>query len=369
MSARKLRNTWWVDLTLGGNRWRRRAPVNTQEAAEVYERKLRAAFVLGVELPEVPAVKPPSVVAVTTFQEFSSGWFETYVKANNKPLEQRSKEYTLRLHLVPWFGTIPLDRIATLDIERYKAAKKATGLSAKTINNHLAILQKCLRSAQDWGVLDKLPKAQKLKTSVPRFDFFSPDESEKLARAGNDSRARAMVLLALRTGMRIGEILALEWRHVDLDRRLITVEQSIFRGVLGTPKSGRLRYIPITEELAEALLPERRSGGFVFGLRGGQARTHDMAYKALHRACDQAGLRRVGWHTLRHTFASQLAAASVPIPAVQQLLGHSTIAMTMRYAHVAPSSLHAAVSVLDRRAETTPVGQHFGQHSPITAIA
>ncbi len=371
MSARKFRNTWWVDVTLGVTRYRKRSPVNTQEGAEAFERRLRDAHALGEDVEKLFEQPQRSIIRPRgpTFAEFSARWFETYVKVNNKPSEQQAKTAALRLHLLPAFGPKQLADISTLAVEDFKAEAHTKGLSPKTINNILSILQKCLRCAVEWGDLASLPRIRPLKTNVPGFDFLSADEGNKLVEACPNERIRAQVLLALRTGMRIGEILGLEWQHVDLEHRLITVKQSLVKGILGSPKSGRPRYIPLTDEVMAALAALRGCTGYVFRVRGGHPRTYEMAYKALRGVCDCAGIRRIGWHVLRHSFASQLAGASVPMPAVQQLLGHSTINMTMRYAHVAPSILRDAVSVLDRIAQEARLRQHLRQHSPISVPA
>lgn len=118
--------------------------------------------------------------------------------------------------------------------------------------------------------------------------------------------------------------------------------------------SGRTRSLPITETASAALesLPE---GEYVFTGTGDML-TKEQCKWPLWRACDRAGVRRIGWHVLRHTFASHLAMRGAPIPAIQALMGHSSIKMTMRYAHLAPESTVDAAAMLDAGLRALPEG-------------
>jgi integrase len=258
---------------------------------------------------------------------------------------------------------MPIDEIQILSIEQYKAEKIKAGLSSKTVNNHLATLSKSLRCAEEWGKMSTaLPKIKRLKTSSHRIDFLSPIESRQLIQDQNEPMWNCMILVALRTGMRLGELLGLEWSDIDWERRLLTVRQSLVRGVMGTPKSGKMRHIPLAREAYEALADMRRLRGRVFEIPGREI-THRVAANAIHRICKRANVRKVNWHLLRHTFASHLAMEGTPIPVVQQLLGHSTIVMTMRYAHLSPSKLSEAVTVFEalEKRELEKFGQQVGK--------
>jgi integrase len=127
---------------------------------------------------------------------------------------------------------------------------------------------------------------------------------------------------------------------------MISVRRSIVRGVVSSPKTYRHRFIPVAVDLYEALLLHRRTNGYVFSADGRGLEPLREPRKGLWRALRLAGLRHVGWHVLRHTFASQLVSESVSIYFVQALLGHTTVQMTMRYAHLAPSAMRGVVNVL-----------------------
>lgn len=357
MSVRKVRNTWWVDFRFRGSRYRKRSPENTRGSALAYESLLRRRLSNGEPL---EASEAPPELPQRFFGEFSAEWYETYVRTNNKPSEQRTKEIVLRVHLVPYFGKMKLQDITALEVEKYKAVKKKSGLAAKTVNNHMAALFKCLRCANEWGLTGFVPRMVLLNVPPQRFDFLTPVESDQLLRDCREPMWHQMALMALRTGMRLGELFGLDWSDIDFKRGVITVRHSLVREVLSSPKNNLVRHIPMTPEVVSSLLKRRKDRGLVFHRPGGKPLSYGIAGNAIKRLYKRAGLRKIGWHVLRHTFASQLAAAGVPMLAIQNLLGHATIQMTTRYAHLAPITLHNAVDLLDvagRPSEVFNLGQ------------
>ena len=134
---------------------------------------------------------------------------------NNKPSEQKTKRYILNASLIPFFGKTPLGKITSHDIERYKAHAVKDGVSRKTINNRLTVLRKCMTTAYDWLELPGTPpKFVWLKCPPHAMDYLSPDECELLL-AHADGVIREMLLTALRTGMRQGELKGLQWSSID----------------------------------------------------------------------------------------------------------------------------------------------------------
>src|SRR5206468_684243 len=124
-----------------------------------------------------------------------------------------------------------------------------------------------------------------------------------------------------------------------------------WRGHVGTPKSGRNREIPLSDDALKALKAHRHlRGELVFCAANGRGLLENECKWPVWRTCKRAGLREIGWHALRHTFASHLVMRGVPLKAVQELLGHRDIRTTMRYAHLAPGARREAVESLSRRA-------------------
>ena len=159
-----------------------------------------------------------------------------------------------------------------------------------------------------------------------------------------------MVLSAMNTGLRRGELFHLQWTDVDLSGNNLTV-----RG--GTAKSGNTRYVPLHEEATRVLRrwhKNARGSTFVFpGENGGRLKSVQTAWRRLLR---DAGIREFRWLDLRHHFASQLVMAGVDLNTVRELLGHSDIAMTLRYAHLSPDHKAEAVGKLNRSGDMTATG-------------
>jgi integrase len=286
-----------VDVTVvrdDGRRERVRkvAPIQNKRAAERYERELRQELLEGAER------KTP--MEVLTFAVFAQRFIETYARTNNKPSEIETKEAILRVHLVPAFGRLDLRAVDGLRIEGYKARKLEEGLARKTINNHLTVLRRMLAIAVEWGLLQTVPRVRWLKAPTPEFDFLSFEDARRLIDAA-DAEWRALIVVALRTGLRLGELLALRWGDVDLEAGRLVVRQAAARGVVGTPKNGRTREVPLSEDAVRALREQRHDRGeLVFCADDGSMLTRNACRRPLWRACDRAGIRRIGWHKLRH---------------------------------------------------------------------
>jgi integrase len=316
---------------------------NRGEALEM-ERKLRRELETRAD----PSAKAP------LFSEFAEDFLEKYALTNNKPSEYKSKKDILHLHLVPWFSGLRMDEIGDEDVEAYKGAKIKLGLSAKTVNNHGAVFSRMYRVALEWKRMSFAPQWKPLKLPVQEFDFLTFDEARALVR--HAGAWAEMIVVALNTGMRAGELLGL--RGVDVIAGKLLVRQALVRGKVTTPKSHKPREIPLNLRATSAigeLAP--RPEQYVFrNIDGSGPLTYAMIRKPLWRACKHAGLRRIGWHVLRHTFASHLAMLGVPLKTIQELLGHSDIRMTMRYAHLSPVAKVEAVAKLDAVGATGPSG-------------
>ncbi len=311
---------------------------------------------------------------------------ELYLDASrlqNKPSSVAAKEWTLRRHLVPAIGDLRLEQVTYAVVEDLKielARKRARNwdksditdpptLSAKSINNILTILRRMLVIARKRGLIAVVPEIDWLKVPPQEFDFLDFEEADRLLGAV-DEEWRTMVLVALRTGMRMGELIALRWQDVDLVAGRITVRQNAVKGRIGTPKSGKAREIALSNDTRAALKSHRHlRGPFVFCTMDGVMLKYTELRHPLWRACRKAGLRPVQWHALRHSFASHLVMRGVPLKAVQELLGHSTIQMTMRYAHLGPEVTRDAVNLLDQPIASATGNYATARGSAVAAAA
>lgn len=351
MPTRKIESRWYVDFYFGGERCRRKSPLNTATGAAAYELFLRKeAGLYGSIGAALRANSPINQTPCPTLNEFVPRWLRGYVLVNNRPAERRHKQRILSWHLLPHFGGTRLCDIQAEEIEGYKGKKREEGLAPKTINNHLAVLHRCLTVAKDWNALrTPVPRIPLLKAPPPTFRFLQGDECTALLNHAADQVHRTMVLMGLRTGMRFCELSALHWESLDLERRMVTVCRSLVSGHLSGPKNNRIRYIPLTTDITDALVALPRRGQYVFQ-NSGNPLEYTTAWKRLRRTAERAQVERVSWHDLRHTFASQLVERGVSLLAVQKLLGHSDIQVTMRYSHLRQDALRDAIAVLERAA-------------------
>ena len=157
-----------------------------------------------------------------------------------------------------------------------------------------------------------------------------------------------MILLALRTGLRQGELLASRWDDVDLVTGRLMVRRRNWRGNIDTPKNGKPREIPLTPQTLTELKRFRHlRGRLVFCREEGSPLTYGQCKRPLWGFCRLAGLRLIGWHALRHTYCSHLTMKGVPLKVVQEYTGHSDIRITTRYSHLSPEVGREDVAVLE----------------------
>lgn len=350
MTIRRIRNSWFVDFHFGGERCRKISPLNTRAGALAYEMFLRKeAGLHGSVGAALRANQPKHQTPCPTLNEFCFRWFRGYVNVNNRPAEQKHKRNAFERHLLPHFGHLRLCDIGTEEIESYKGKKRQECFAAKSINNHLAILHRCLISAKEWNVLrTEVPRIPALKPREANFRFLTEIESLQLLKAVPAGIFRTMVLMGLRTGMRYCELSGLHWSDVDLERKLATVSCSMVAGHLSPPKNGRIRHIPMTVELVEALTQLPRKGDYVFH-QNGEFIHYSTAWRIIDAASRIANIEHVSWHDLRHTFASQLMERGASVLSVQKLLGHADIQITMRYSHLGKDALRDAVALLEKK--------------------
>lgn len=349
MAIRKRKGVYFVDfrytdpITQERRRFRRTTGKGTtkKEATE-----LEFRWRQEVLRPPAPARKRAA------FSGFCKHYLDTHVRTNCKPSTVRGYEQHMRVHLVPFFGDADLRLIDAEQVARFKAAKAKTH-SPKSVNNMLGVLSTLFKYAVLWRYCELNPVTGigLLKLPPQEFRFWDSQQSEAFLKAMRETEPRwhALYLCALRTGMRQGELFALRWDDVDFVKRRIKVVWNITRGGhLGTPKSGHGRLIPMSDQLAETLLAHRHlRGPLVFCRDDGDYLTRDRIKRPFERALRKAGVPRIRFHDLRHSFASQLVMAGVPIVAVKEYLGHAEISMTMRYAHLSPAARQGYVDVLD----------------------
>ncbi|SAK50746.1 phage integrase family site specific recombinase [Caballeronia pedi] len=271
----------------------------------------------------------------------------------------------------------PLSDFTAWIIEKWRSGRLKAGVGASTVNRDLSSLRGLFSRAVEWGVIAEHPMrtVKALQAPSGKVRWLSDDEEMRLRRALDDREERERagresanawrsargydlmrnlrdvgyvdhlkpaVLLSLNTGMRQGELLKLDWRDVNLDRAIVTV-------VDASSKSGKQRHIPLNEEALAVLTLWRKQQlkhSIVFaGVTGGVRTDVKTAWSKLLSDAEIIDFR---WHDMRHHFASRLVMAGVDLNTVRELLGHADLSMTLRYAHLAPEHLSAAVAKLNR---------------------
>ena len=321
---------WYIDFTFKGQRVRESIGPSRKGAEKVIaKRKAEIA-----ENKYLDKRKDPDPI---TFHEFAKEYLK-WAKANKKASSYSRDLYTMRM-FDKEFEAKDIQHITTWQIEKWKTERKKEFKSA-TVNRELATLKHFFSKAVEWGKLKENPANRKVKFfkgAVNRVRFLMPDEFQMLLSNCEDF-LKPIVTLAVHSGMRRGEILGLTWDRVDLEKGIITIIDT---------KNSERKDIPMDETVKATLKGVERKGDYVFSIKDGRPLYPMRLHYAFHEALDRSGIIDFRFHDLRHTFASNLVMAGVKIEKVQKLMGHKMIAMTQRYAHLAPGYLAESVKVLD----------------------
>ncbi|TAM46261.1 MAG: site-specific integrase [Gammaproteobacteria bacterium] len=336
---RKDSAVYWVSFAdASGTRVRRSTETTARKEAEALEAKWKL---------EAHQQKQWGAPPSFTFDELML----KYLQATETEKRSAERDRMSAKHLYPAFTGRNLREISAANVRKYIDDRKAKGAKPATINKEVGLLSAAINYARmewDWEIPN--PAAgRRLREPEGRLRWLTRAEAGALIRAAEAQRRAPhlpdFIRLALNTGCRRGELLGLEWRRVDLQRGLLYLEGD-------HTKSGRRRYVPLNQAARGALLSRMRfrakycpASPWVFAARSGKR--IQSVKTAFASACEAAGIEDFRIHDLRHTCAAWLVSAGVPLPEVRDLLGHSTVTMTERYAHLAPENVRAAVQRLD----------------------
>jgi integrase len=335
------KGTWWIEFSLRGNYVHESIPgARTQAQAERAESKRREEIYEGKYDP-----------GKKLFSEFVDEIFLPWSTANKRSYrEDDQRSVTLKA----FFGEKHLRDIKPMMIEKFKRERLATPTKHDTedrprprtpasVNRDLACLSKILSMAFDNELIDSNPmrRVRLLKENGSRERFITADEEVKLFAklTGRRDHIRSVVTVALNTGMRRGEILDLQWEHVNFIARTIFIARS---------KTGKTRTIPMNDIVFEELKALKQDAGtrdFVFSVSKTGVNI-DSIKTGWRNACAAAGLVDLRFHDTRHTFATRLRANGVHEWDIRDLLGHTTTRMTSVYTHQTPANLRQAVTTL-----------------------
>ena len=296
--------------------------------------------------------------ATMSFGAFVADHFEPVALPTLKPATQEIYSFLLRKHLLPRFRDCRLCDITRAEVQPFLIGKLKNGYAWETTHHLRSLLSKVIGTAVDWNFLsDNRVRGTKMpERSLKRpHRFLSLDEVRRLL-AASEEPVRTIVLIAVMTGLRIGEILALRWGRINLAAGTLRVEETCYKGTFGTPKTrASRREVPLTPGVVQALQSRRAScrdiadGALVFSTRlGTPLAAKNLRRRQLHPASQQAGLGSVDWHSLRHTHGTLLHEQGTPLRVAQAQLGHSHMTTTLQiYTHASGSAQRQAVDQLE----------------------
>ena len=291
---------------------------------------------------------------VPLLKDFVESDFIPALQASVKDSTLATYRARLNIWIIPHLGEQRLSHVAKGDVDDMIAAMQDAGLTDKSVKNCCGVLSRLYREAIEREVVATMPKIVAPTVSYKgRPDYFSKEEVKRILREGEAEPAITNLLqLAVQTGMRMGELMALEWRDIDWKAGLIGVRRNKVQGKITTPKNGKGRDIPVSDDLIAQMKTWRAEqdppSSFVFA-KDGESMTKGMVYDPLARVYERAGIplhKGRGLHILRHTYATHVADSGIPIRTLQEILGHATLDMTMRYVKVTEESKRRAVSAM-----------------------
>jgi integrase len=331
---RKNAGVWYADYVANGKR--------IQESTGTANRREAEKF-LALRVSEAQRgvyVKPVHVPLPELWERYSA-WAQAHKRSWKRDVQMFGK-------LQNFLGTAMLTAITPLRVEEYQQ-RRVREVSPATVNRETALLKHMFNMAERWGMYHARNPVRLVKFLPEdnlQFRTISEDDEQRLLEA-SPPYLRELILFAINTGLRCGDLLDLRWEEVDIEEKRLSL-------IMG--KSRRRLEIPLNETAFSILLEKQaaKHGPHVFYNPGTGDRFYDLkaGFKAILK---RAGLTGITWHTLRHTFASRLTRSGVDLVTVKELLGHSTINTTMRYAHSNHETKARAVSRLPRRDKSVTV--------------
>ena len=288
----------------------------------------------------------------TTVGEYLGEWLSS-VRGTVRQRTWKRTEEVVRLHLVPVLGRTRLDKLNALQLQALYRSKLDSGLSARTVRMIHTTLHKALKQAVRWSLIPRnvseaVDPPRERATEVRPLD---ERQVKGLLLAARGERFEALYVLAVNTGLRSGELLGLRWEDVDLQAGIVRVRRTVFSGRIEAPKTSKgKRSVRLPRMSVEALRRIPRTGRWVFCTRTGRpVSVHNVHNRSWKPLLEKAGLPPdTRFHDLRHTCATLLLTKGVHPKIVQEMLGHSSISITLDiYSHVLPTLQEKAVEAME----------------------
>ena len=302
------------------------------------------------------------VVDFTLQHVVDSLWRPYLNRKQVKPSTKRSYECELKLHILPPLANLRIADIAPLHIERLLQSRLDSGSSPKTVRNLVGLLQSIFSLAVDNDLIPRSPVRDRHKPRVTRAEkpVWTPEQLKQIVDSVPQVH-RSLFQCAMLTGARLGELLGLQWKHIDIDAQTLEIRQSLWEGELVAPKTeGSVRLIYFGPSLLAALMAQKQNSNhngaddFVFCKEDGSPLNPDVLRRdVLYPTLDRLGIARMrraaGFHTFRHSAATIVNQKTGNLKLVQKLLGHSNLSTTADvYTHTSADADRSAALALEQ---------------------
>jgi integrase len=343
-SLYRRKGVWYLHYVYQGKQYRKSTGTKDYKLAEIKLKELELDFFKGtLQLPEKKNESSNLPSFFRRYAEFSNSTKSNATNLSDQYRIKQIREYFARQ------GIKSLEEITPGELQKFQAFILLNH-NARTYNNFLGLLRAMLNKAVEWDLISANPiKGIKPLKVTKKIRFLTNDEIFQLREAA-DTEMRLVIDLALYAGLRRAEIYYLRWKDIDLERKAIHVRA---HGEF-IPKGRRPGVVPMKLKLLEILkktypsMQNKETNSFVIKRHhdGKPLNPTQVLSNRFGRIAKKAGVKKVGLHDLRHTFASHLVQAGVPILVVKELMRHNDIQSTMIYAHLTPDLQHQAVEKL-----------------------
>ncbi len=369
---------WWIFINHRGKR--KAVKAGSEDAANTAAAGIEAALATGKLNLNAPKGK-------ITLKEYAKKWMAGHVAHNLKPATKHSYKDKIDRHILPAFGARDMKEITRGDVRDFCHKLMAGGLSAASVKVTLIIISSLFNHAIEDGHVSENPAGKpgryiKVPNRKGKVEFLTPEEGSVLLDAARKHLPRLypLFMAALRSGMRQGELIGLQWGDVDWNGKFVEVRRNNYNGHISSPKNGKPRRVDMSDGLADVLTDHRRAIAaeslkagrpmpeWVFPGEGGGPVEASWLRKRFESCLKKAGIRHVPFHALRHSFASALLGLGESLAYIRDQLGHHSIQITVdNYGHLVPGANRKAVNRLDNLGKAATPAQPAAAAS-MTAI-
>jgi site-specific recombinase XerD len=341
----KRSGVWWTCIRHNGRKIQKSLETSDRKLAKAIEAKVRTEIVEGSYFEKL-------VGRNKSFRDMMDKFIKEYAP---KVSSNMQRSYTTSLkHLNPFFGESNLLSISPKMVSRYKVLRNDEGAAPASVNRELSMLSKAFNLAvREWEWLRDNPASRvpKDRENNERDRWLTKGEEKKILD-NSPGWIREIIVFNLNTGLRIQELLSLEWSRVNLLRKTIIIQET---------KNGNPKTLPLNKIALDVLNQRSKvksiKNDFVFFNSNGKKINPHVLRTSFYTVLEKVGIENLWLHDLRRTFATRLAQAGVDLYKISKLLGHKDIKMTQRYAHHCPDSLRDGVEILEVDYNLTTVSE------------